>query len=43
MIGLASIVVDNTPIMAAVIQMNSHMPDGHRLLVTLATGVSGNP
>lgn len=43
MIGLASIVVDNTPIMAAVIQMNPHMPDGHRLLVTLATGLSGNP
>jgi hypothetical protein len=42
MIGLASIVVDNTPIMAAVIQMNPHMPDDHHLLVTLATGVSGN-
>jgi Na+/H+ antiporter NhaD/arsenite permease-like protein len=42
MIGLASTVVDNIPIMAAVIQMNPYMPDGHRLLVTLAAGVGGN-
>lgn len=41
-IGVMSAIVDNIPIMAAVIQMNPPMPDGQWLLVTLTAGVGGS-
>ncbi|HET7313919.1 sodium:proton antiporter NhaD [Salinisphaera sp.] len=41
-IGVMSAIVDNIPIMAAVIQMHPSMPDGQWLLVTLTAGVGGS-
>lgn len=41
-VGVLSSIVDNIPIMAAVIQMNPQMPDGQWLLVTLTAGVGGS-
>ncbi|MGH8503806.1 MAG: sodium:proton antiporter NhaD [Gammaproteobacteria bacterium] len=41
-VGIASAVVDNIPIMAAVIQMEPDMPDAQWLLVTLTAGVGGS-
>jgi Na+/H+ antiporter NhaD/arsenite permease-like protein len=42
MIGVASAMVDNIPIMAAVIQMTPQMSDGQWLLITLTAGVGGS-
>lgn len=42
LIGLLSSVVDNIPLMVAVLQMNPAMPDGQWLLVTLTAGVGGS-
>jgi Na+/H+ antiporter NhaD/arsenite permease-like protein len=42
LVGLASAVVDNIPIMAGVIRMSPQMPDGQWLLVALTTGVGGS-
>lgn len=41
-IGLISALVDNIPVMFAVITMNPSMPEGQWLLVTLTTGVGGS-
>lgn len=41
-IGLASAVIDNIPIMYAVLTMNPDMPLGQWLLVTLTAGVGGS-
>jgi len=41
-IGLASAIIDNIPIMVAVLQMNPHMPEGQWLLVTMTAGVGGS-
>ena len=42
MIGLLSAIVDNIPVMFAVLSMNPVMPDGQWLLVTLTAGVGGS-
>ncbi|MGE5706883.1 MAG: sodium:proton antiporter NhaD [Bacteroidota bacterium] len=42
LIGLLSAVIDNIPIMVAVISMNPAMPVGQWLLVTLTAGVGGS-
>jgi len=42
LIGLASAVIDNVPVMFAVLQMSPAMSDGQWLLVTLTTGVGGS-
>jgi len=42
LVGLASAVVDNIPIVAAVLQMNPEMSHGQWLLVTLTAGVGGS-
>jgi Na+/H+ antiporter NhaD/arsenite permease-like protein len=42
LVGLASAVVDNIPIMFAVLEMDPAMPDGHWLLVTMTAGVGGS-
>lgn len=42
LIGLLSAVVDNIPVMFAVLSMNPDMPHGQWLLVTLTTGVGGS-
>ena len=42
LIGLLSAVVDNIPIMVAVLQMNPQMDTGQWLLVTLTAGVGGS-
>lgn len=42
LIGLASAVIDNIPIMYAVLSMNPSMPDGQWMLVTLTAGVGGS-
>jgi Na+/H+ antiporter NhaD/arsenite permease-like protein len=42
LIGLASAVIDNIPIMYAVLVMNPDMPLGQWLLVTLTAGVGGS-
>ena len=42
MVGLLSAVVDNIPVMFAVLQMNPDMPTGQWLLVTLTAGVGGS-
>lgn len=42
LIGLLSAVVDNIPIMVAVLQMNPDMNTGQWLLVTLTAGVGGS-
>jgi len=42
MVGLASAVVDNIPVMFAVLEMNPDMSHGQWLLVTLTAGVGGS-
>lgn len=42
LVGFASAVVDNIPIMFAVLQMQPDMSHGHWLLVTLTAGVGGS-
>jgi Na+/H+ antiporter NhaD/arsenite permease-like protein len=42
LVGLASAVIDNVPVMFAVLQMSPEMSHGHWLLVTLTTGVGGS-
>jgi Na+/H+ antiporter NhaD/arsenite permease-like protein len=42
LVGIASAVVDNIPIMFAVLNMNPDMSHGHWLLVTLTAGVGGS-
>ena len=41
-VGLLSAIVDNIPVMFAVLTMNPDMPTGQWLLVTLTTGVGGS-
>lgn len=41
-LGLLSAVIDNIPIMAAVLQMQPAMSDGQWLLITLTAGVGGS-
>jgi NhaD family Na+/H+ antiporter len=41
-VGLASAVVDNIPVMFAVLEMNPEMSQGQWLLVTLTAGVGGS-
>mgnify|MGYP002738848727 FL=1 len=41
-IGIISAVVDNIPVMFAVLEMNPEISHGHWLLVTLAAGVGGS-
>lgn len=41
-IGVISAVVDNIPVMFAVLEMNPEISHGHWLLVTLAAGVGGS-
>ena len=41
-IGLISAIVDNIPVMFAVLEMNPAISHGHWLLVTLAAGVGGS-
>lgn len=41
-VGVLSSIVDNIPIMAAVVKMNPTMSDGQWLLVTLTAGVGGS-
>lgn len=42
LIGLMSAILDNIPMMVAVLQMNPDMSTGHWLLVTLTAGVGGS-
>ncbi|MCB1660710.1 MAG: sodium:proton antiporter NhaD, partial [Pseudomonadales bacterium] len=42
LIGMLSAVVDNIPVMVAVLQMNPEMSIGQWLLVTLTAGVGGS-
>jgi len=42
MIGVISSVIDNIPVMFAVLSMNPHMSEGHWLLVTLTAGIGGS-
>jgi Na+/H+ antiporter NhaD/arsenite permease-like protein len=42
MVGLLSAIVDNIPVMYAVLTMNPHMSHGQWLLVTLTAGVGGS-
>ncbi len=42
LVGIASAVIDNIPIMAAVLEMNPTMPDGQWLLLTLTAGIGGS-
>ena len=42
MVGLLSAIVDNIPVMFAVLTMNPDMSQGHWLLVTLTAGVGGS-
>lgn len=42
LVGIASAVIDNIPVMYAVLTMNPAMSDGHWLLVTLTAGVGGS-
>jgi Na+/H+ antiporter NhaD/arsenite permease-like protein len=41
-VGLASAIIDNIPIMFAVLSMNPEMSHGQWLLVTLTAGVGGS-
>ena len=41
-VGILSAIVDNIPVMFAVLTMNPSMPDGQWLLVTLTAGVGGS-
>jgi Na+/H+ antiporter NhaD/arsenite permease-like protein len=40
--GLLSAIIDNIPLTYAILTMMPHMPLGHWLLVTLATGIGGS-
>lgn len=42
LVGIVSAVIDNIPVMYAVLTMNPVMSDGHWLLVTLTAGVGGS-
>jgi Na+/H+ antiporter NhaD/arsenite permease-like protein len=42
LIGIASAIIDNIPIMYAVLTMHPSMPDGQWLLVTMTAGVGGS-
>nr|WP_321529736.1 sodium:proton antiporter NhaD [uncultured Desulfuromonas sp.] len=42
LVGLLSAIVDNIPVMFAVLTMEPHMSHGHWLLVTLTAGVGGS-
>lgn len=42
LVGIASAIIDNIPIMFAVLSMNPDMSHGHWLLVTLTAGVGGS-
>ena len=42
LVGIASAIVDNIPVMFAVLEMNPDMNDGQWLLVTLTAGVGGS-
>ena len=42
MVGLLSAIVDNIPVMFAVLSMNPEMSQGHWLLVTLTAGIGGS-
>jgi Na+/H+ antiporter NhaD/arsenite permease-like protein len=42
LVGLLSAIVDNVPVMFAVLSMNPPMPEGQWLLVTLTAGVGGS-
>ncbi len=42
LVGVASAVIDNIPVMYAILSMNPAMSDGHWLLVTLTAGVGGS-
>ena len=42
LVGFVSAVIDNIPVMYAVLTMNPQMADGHWLLVTLTAGVGGS-
>ena len=42
LIGVASAIIDNIPIMYAVLTMHPNMPDGQWLLVTMTAGVGGS-
>ncbi|MCD6387864.1 MAG: sodium:proton antiporter NhaD [Desulfobulbaceae bacterium] len=42
MVGILSAIVDNIPVMFAVLSMNPEMPQGQWLLVTLTAGVGGS-
>lgn len=42
MVGVLSAIVDNIPVMFAVLTMNPHMSEGQWLLVTLTAGVGGS-
>ena len=42
LVGVASAIIDNIPVMYAVLSMNPAMSDGHWLLVTLTAGVGGS-
>jgi Na+/H+ antiporter NhaD/arsenite permease-like protein len=42
LVGLLSAVIDNVPVMFAVLQMSPEMSRGQWLLVTLTTGVGGS-
>jgi len=42
LVGLLSSVVDNIPVMVAVLHMDPHLPAGQWLLVTLTAGVGGS-
>jgi len=42
LVGIASAIIDNIPIMFAVLTISPEMSDGHWLLVTLTAGVGGS-
>ena len=42
MVGVLSAIVDNIPVMFAVLSMNPEMSQGHWLLVTLTAGIGGS-
>ena len=42
LVGLSSAVIDNIPVMFAVLEMNPHMSLGHWLMVTLTAGIGGS-
>jgi len=42
LVGVLSAVIDNVPVMFAVLQMSPDMPQGQWLLVTLTAGVGGS-